>query len=169
MRHIRLIVLLLLSYGLSGFSNPPHKFYVSVMEIQQKDKSIQITFSVFWDDWNRFLEEKYNLKADLTADNEDPKAETILKEYLKQVIAININGKSVKINYIGREYEADLMFCYMEINDFSSVSKISIENKFFLDYIDSQQNIVHVKLSGERKSMLLDKDKPKGLLNFSAN
>lgn len=169
MRHIRLILLLLLfSPGLAGFSTPPHKFYVSVMEIQQKDKSLQITFSIFWDDWDRFLEERHKLKANLTAENEDPKAETILKEYLKQVIAININGKPVKINYIGREYETDLMLCYLEINDISSVSKISIENRFFLDYLDNQQNIVHTKLSGERKSILLDKDKPKGLLNFTA-
>lgn len=166
MRNLRLIFLLLL---LSSGLNPPHKFYVSVMEIQQKDKSLQITFSVFWDDWSRYLEEKHQLRANLTAENEDPKAESILKAYLKQVIGIDVNGKPVKINYIGREYNADLMYCYLEIDNLDAISKITVENKFFFDYIDSQQNIVHVILSKNRKSLLLDKDKPKGLLNFSTN
>lgn len=170
MQYIRLIVLLLfISSGLEGFSNPPHKFYVSVMEIKQKDKSLQITFSVFWDDWSRYLEEKHQLRANLTAENEDPKAEDILKSYLKQVIGIDVNGKPVKLNYIGREYNVDLMYCYLEIDDVDTVSKIAVENKFLFDYIDSQQNIVHIIISDNRKSLLLDKDKPKGLLNFPAN
>ncbi len=170
MRNFRLIILLLLlSSGLKGFSNPPHKFYVSVMEIRQKDKALQITFSVFWDDWSRYLEEKHQLRANLTAQDEDPMAESILKAYLKQVIAIDVNGKPVKLNYIGREYNVDLMYCYLEIDNIDAISKIAIENKFFLDYIDEQQNIVHVIFSKNRKSLLLDKDKPKGLLNFPAN
>jgi hypothetical protein len=115
------------------------------------------------------LEEKHQLRANLTAENEDPKAESILKAYLKQVIGIDVNGKPVKINYIGREYNADLMYCYLEIDNLDAISKITVENKFFFDYIDSQQNIVHVILSKNRKSLLLDKDKPKGLLNFSTN
>jgi len=170
MNYIRLIVLILLfSSGLYGFSNPPHKFYVSVMEIRQKDNTLQITFSIFWDDWSRYLEEKQQLRANLTSKNEDPKEEAILKAYLKQVIAINLDGKPVKINYVGRDYESDLMYCYLEINNISSISKIAVENKFFFDYIDSQQNIVHVIRADDRKSLLLDKDKPKGLLNFSTN
>lgn len=170
MRNFRLIILLLLlSSGLKGFSIPPHKFYVSVMEIRQKDKTLQITFSVFWDDWSRYLEEKHQLRANLTAQDEDPRAESILKTYLKQVIAVDVNGKPVKLNYIGREYNVDLMYCYLEIDNIDAISKIAIENKFFLDYIDEQQNIVHVILSKNRKSLLLDKDKPKGLLNFSTN
>lgn len=168
MHHIRLIVLFLsLSSTMTSFSIPPHKFYVSVMEIRQKDNALQITFSIFWDDWGRYLEEKHALIANLTSENEDPKAEILLKNYLKQVLAIDVNGKPYKINYIGRDYDADLMYCYLEINNIDAVSKIAVENKFFFDYIDSQQNIVHVILSENRKSLLLDKDKPKGLLNFS--
>jgi hypothetical protein len=36
-----------------------------------------------------------------------------------------------------------------------------------MDLFDKQQNIIHIKRYKQRKSLVLDIDNPKGLLNFN--
>ena len=44
--------------------------------------------------------------------------------------------------------------------------KQEIENKILFDTFEDQQNIIHIKTPEKRRSLVLDKENPKGLLNF---
>jgi hypothetical protein len=55
---------------------------------------------------------------------------------------------------------------YIEIQDVSEVKSISVENKLLMEVFEEQQNIIHFKKNKKRKSMMLDVDNPKGVLNF---
>ena len=43
---------------------------------------------------------------------------------------------------------------------------IEIENIILMYQYDEQQNIIHFRNKKRRKSLILDKDNPKGVLNF---
>jgi len=55
---------------------------------------------------------------------------------------------------------------YLEIPNISSFERIEIENKILFDTFEDQQNIIHIKTPDARRSLVLDKENPKGLLNF---
>jgi hypothetical protein len=145
-----------------------HKFYVSTTKVEYKEdkKSLQIITKLFIDDIEDVLQERYNPSISLATKKETKAAEDFLKKYVLQKFIVTIDGKEVPLRYIGREYEIDVVKIYLEANDVSDFKTIEVENKILFEISPSQQNIVHVKSRGEKKSLLIDKDNPKGLLNF---
>ena len=91
----------------------------------------------------------------------------LLKEYLFQKFKIHVNGTPVSYTYIGKEYDIDVVKCYLEVTNVKKLSTLEIENKVLHDMFDEQQNIIHVKKNKKRRSLVLEKENPKGLLNFS--
>ncbi len=147
-----------------------HKFYVSVTNIgySEKDDALQITSRVFIDDLEKVLEVRYGLKADLATGNESELADEYLEKYLRQKFVVEINGKNKPFDFIGRKYDNDLMIYYFEVKeiDLPSVTSIQIENEILTDLYDEQQNVVHFKIKGTKKSFVLVKSDTKGMLKL---
>jgi hypothetical protein len=147
-----------------------HKFYVSVTNISysEKDDALQITSRVFIDDLEKVLEVRYGIKADLATDNESELADEYLEKYLRQKFVIEINGENRPFDFIGRKYDNDLMIYYFEIAKINlpSVTSIQIENEILTDLYDEQQNVVHFKIKGKKKSFVLVKSDTKGMLKL---
>jgi len=147
-----------------------HKFYVSVTNINysEKDDALQITSRVFIDDLEKVLEMRYGLKADLATDNESELADEYLEKYLRQKFVVEINGENKPFDFIGRKYDNDIMIYYFEVKkiDLPSVTSIQIENEILTDLYDEQQNVVHFKIKGKKKSFVLIKSDTKGMLKL---
>ena len=77
-----------------------------------------------------------------------------------------MNGTKREYNYIGLQYDVDRVKLYLEITNVSALEQIEIENKILFDTFKDQQNIIHIKTPEKRRSLVLDKENPKGLLNF---
>ena len=77
-----------------------------------------------------------------------------------------MNGTKREYNYIGLQYDVDRVKLYLEITNVSALEQIEIENKILFDTFEDQQNIIHIKTPEKRRSLVLDKENPKGLLNF---
>jgi hypothetical protein len=77
-----------------------------------------------------------------------------------------VNGTKRDYNYIGLQYDVDRVKLYLEITNVSALEQIEIENKILFDTFEDQQNIIHIKTPEKRRSLVLDKENPKGLLNF---
>lgn len=162
---------LLLFFTLNSNSTqavPPHEFYVSVTELRlnAEKKELQITFTLFWDDWQRYLEDVKKIEPRLTYKDELPEATQILSEYLKQHFSVTINGKVSAFQFLGREYEVDVMHCYLLIENVENLKTISLRNTYLTEYQSDQQNIMHVITSQGRKSVMTDADNPNAVLNF---
>ena len=146
-----------------------HKFYVSTTTIEyvkEKD-AIQIISKMFVEDLEVILQERYDPSVVL-----DPKKETeidlnYLRKYVFQKFKIKINDKQVQLNYIGKEYDIDIVNMYFEIENISVLKSIEIENKILFDKFPEQQNIIHLITPESRKNLILDKNHPNGLLNFN--
>ncbi|MCB0457472.1 MAG: DUF6702 family protein [Flavobacteriaceae bacterium] len=145
-----------------------HKFYVSTTKVEyvQEKQSLQIITKLFIDDIEDVLQERYNTSLGLATQKEAKEAEAFLKKYALQKFKIWVDGKEASITYVGREYEVDVVKIYLESEDISEFKNIEIENKMLFEISPEQQNIIHVKNKDSKKSLILDKENPKGLLNF---
>lgn len=148
---------------------PVHKFYVSITKIEyvKEKNSIQIITKIFIDDIEDALQQQYDPSISLDTKKETEKADADLKKYILQKLNIKVNGKAVSINYIGKEYDTDMVVAYLEITDVKELKTITIENKLLFEMFPEQQNIIHLKTPSSRKSLMLDRDEPKGELKFN--
>jgi len=150
-------------------SSISHKFYVSTTNIEfvKEKKVVQIITKIFVEDVEQALQARYNASITLGSPKETTSDVAYLKEYVLKKLKISINGKPVTFQYIGKEYDIDIVNMFFEIENISEVKSIEVENKVLFDMFPEQQNIIHFVTSGSRKSLVLDKDNPKGVLNFN--
>ncbi|WP_299255123.1 DUF6702 family protein [uncultured Aquimarina sp.] len=163
-----LFILPILLVFLSSFA-VIHKFYVSVTQIEynKEEKSLQIISRIFIDDIEEVFRKRYDENIELVSEKQEAKVDQYLSTYLNQKLSITVNGQEVFFNYIGKEYDNDLVLCYLEVENVPSLEIITISNQVLMGFFDEQQNIVHVKKGKKRKSLILEKEKDKGMLKFS--
>ncbi|WP_024768996.1 DUF6702 family protein [Aquimarina macrocephali] len=168
MNKILLLFLFVMSVSLSSFKTA-HKFYVSVTQVDynEKQQSLQIVSRVFVDDIEELLKVRYDESTNLDKDEESPGVDKNLTIYLNQKLQFVVNGEKVSFTFLGKEYEDDLIICYLEIENVTSLHTIEITNQVLMDLFEEQQNIVHVKKGNQRKSLILEKEKDLGMLKFS--
>lgn len=145
-----------------------HKFYVSVTEIEynEKTQSLQIISRVFIDDLEDLLQTRYDSTMRLGKSNESPEAANYIKTYLKKKIEIQLDGKNVEVNYLGKEYEDDMVLLYLEVPKVTSFKSIEVKNALLTDMFIEQKNLVHVTYKEITKSLIFTKAKQEDLLKF---
>ncbi len=145
-----------------------HKYYVSVSEIEfvKEQKAVQITSRIFIDDFEKLLRERYDKDITLAIGNELSTVNFYTEKYLKEKFKIEINEQEVEFNFLGKEYEDDIMVSYLEIENIDSISSIQVISHILLDVFPDQQNIVRLKINSKNKSFLLTKENDKGMLKF---
>ncbi len=149
-------------------SSGAHKFYVSItkVEFSEEAQSVQIITKLFIDDIEATLQKRYDPNVSLDTKKETEAHALLLEKYVLQKFKVEIDGVAYQLEYLGREYENDVVKCYMEVPGITDLGKIEIENSILMDMFEEQQNIVHVKKGKTRKSLVLDKEHPAGMLNF---
>lgn len=162
------IVLLIALIPLLAFTSF-HKYYISVTEVDyiEKKQSVQLTTRIFIDDFEKVLRERYDENLVLGGKNESQNVDKYIETYLKDKIKVNINGKDMNLIFIGKEYDMDIMQCYIEIDKVKKINSIEITNQVLFDLYDEQQNMVKTKINSKQKSFLLNQGNKKALLNFN--
>ncbi|TPN81656.1 DUF6702 family protein [Aquimarina algicola] len=162
------IFCILFSLGLNSFTTV-HKFYVSVTQIDynEEQNALQMITRVFIDDIEELLKERYDTSISIDTKESDVKIDQYLNTYFNQKLSCIVNGQKVTFTFIGKEYEEDLMLCYLEIENINKLQSIEVSNEILMDVFEEQQNIIHVKKGKQRKSLILEKGNHSGLLKFS--
>lgn len=145
-----------------------HKYYVSVTQIEyvEDQQSLQIISRIFIDDFEKLLRERYDESITLGIENEAKEALLYTEKYVREKFSISIDGKVQKLDFIGREYENDIMFVYLEIPELTTINTMEISNEILFELYGEQQNIIRTKIKGKNKSFILLKENAKGVLNF---
>lgn len=145
-----------------------HKFYVSVTNVEHStsDKALQITTRIFIDDFQKALQMRYDFNEELTTEKNVKEVEQFMEKYLNKKLKFWVNGELKTFTFIGKKYEEDVTVCYLEIPNVETVSSLEVENDILYELEEEQQNLVHVKINKQRKSLLLVKENDKGLLKF---
>lgn len=162
------IIFLLMVFPLM-MSSTSHKFYVSTTNVEfvKEKQVVQVIAKIFVEDVEQALQARYDSSISLDGPKERASDVDYLKKYVLQKMEFKINGKEAKLNYIGKEYNIDIVNMYFEVEGISEFNSIEVENKILFDMFPKQQNIIHFKTLESRKSLVLDRDHPKGMLNFN--
>jgi len=167
MKYFRILLLLLVFPLVSATS--AHKFYVSITKIEyvKEKSSLQIITKIFTDDIEDALQQRYDSSISLDTQKETKTVDEDVKKYLLQKISIKVNGKPVQLDYIGKEYDVDMLVAYLEVTNVPDLKSLEIDNKILMEIFPEQQNIIHLKTPTSRKSLILDNDEPSGKLKFN--
>ena len=163
---IKKTFLLLLILPLLSFS--AHKYYLSLTQLEYKSetKSIQVIINVFMDDIELALNEDYSIDLQLTTKKELKDNDIYFKKYLEKKLTFKVDNVSKSFKYIGKEYDGDLVYFYLEIENIESVKNIEVVNRILTNHFPKQQNLIKSKVDKTHKSVLLTKENDKGLLKF---
>jgi len=164
--NIKKTILLLFIIPLLSFS--AHKYYLSLTQIEYRSDlhTIQITTNVFIDDIEVALNNEYKIDLQLDTNKELENNDFYFEQYLKEKLHFKINTIAKEINYIGKEYDGDLVYFYLEIEDIKEVNSIEITNKILTQRFPQQQNLIKSKVGKKHKSILLNAENDKGLLKY---
>ncbi|MEL7339619.1 MAG: DUF6702 family protein [Bacteroidota bacterium] len=160
------VLLILLILPTLGFIHP---FYFSLTQIDHNPQtnSLEITVKLFTGDIELALEAQGTGRMFLgEAQKEHIKADLYLERYLKQHFQLNVNGEAVQYEYLGKEVELDVVWCYVEVANVADVRKLVIKNSLLVEEFEDQQNVVQVKIGKQKKSALLGKGAIEESLSF---
>lgn len=162
---IILVIVILPLMAFSGF----HKYYISVTEVDYiKDKqSVQITSRIFIDDFEKVLRERYNENVVLAGKEETKEVNKYIQTYLRSKIRVRINNHDMNLIFIGKEYDIDIIQCYIEIQNVKQINSIEISNEVLFDVFEDQQNMIKTKINSKQKSFLLNQNNKTAVLNFN--
>lgn len=150
------------------FAFTAHKYYLSLTQIEYNNakKSVEIITNLFIDDIETALNDIHSRKFELDTKKEPKDSDTYFEQYLKKHLSFQLDGKPVSFNYLGKEYDGDVVFFYLEIENITSLSKIEVENTLLIKHFPTQQNLVKSKVNKKHKSALLTKSEINGILNY---
>jgi hypothetical protein len=174
----KIIGILFLTFFLFSFI-PKHAIHLSITEMNFKvkgeKKEIQISHKIFIDDLEKALQKNYseefkNSKPNLSTKIQHKEAQKYTYQYLKKVIDIKIDSEKEEINYIGWEFEGDIVWIYGVIERINKKDKstseketIFIKNMILIDLFNDQRNMLYLSKESTEKV------KVKEFLNFTSD
>jgi hypothetical protein len=164
MHHLSIVLIYL------GWLVSAHPFFISLTEIRQNpnSKNLEVAQKIFWDDLEVSLASYHKESFDILKPSDKNRLNEKIGSYLTTQFEIWIDGKKVKLNYLGFEVDEDAIWAYFESSPVTILSQIEVRNSILLQEIDSQQNIIHMYFPGNStpRSLLLAKGEPKGILKM---
>ena len=145
-----------------------HPIHVSVTEIEmdEKDKRLEIMMRVFTDDLELTLRQATNQpELDFLSLSEKGRDE-IAGGYLKSHFKISLDGKAQKITYLGHEQEDPALIFYIEVPNVKKWKTIQVQNDIIMEVHTDQSNLVHVTVKEKIRSLRLTKNTPADNLTF---
>jgi len=145
-----------------------HKEYFSLTKIDhnEKEQTLQITMRLFANDMDLALSKQFDQAIELGTEKEIADADILLETYLNQKFVIQINQERAVYQFIGKEFEKDAMYVYLEIKNITAIKEIEVSARMLQEEFPEQENIVKVNYKDVRRSLILTKQNDKGLLKF---
>lgn len=146
-----------------------HKYYMSMTQIEYvKDKeSVQIITRIFIDDFENLLRERYDESITLAGEDEPMTVDMYMERYLSEKIKIKINNEEAYFTFIGKEYDIDIVRCFLEIQDVKKIDSFEISNQVLFDLFEDQKNIIKTNINASKKSYILISQDNTAVLNFN--
>ena len=156
---IWLCIIPILAFGI-------HKHYISLTKIDfiEDKNAVQITMKFFLDDIEHALETRLEQPMELATKEEHSMANKYLETYLRQKFKIWINSEEQNYSYLGKEYENNEVFFYIEIDNIQEINTIEVENSMLFELFPEQQNYVKLNLNNVQKTFILVKANVKEML-----
>ena len=145
-----------------------HKYYLSLTQVEynKEQNRLEVIINVFMDDIEIAVNKEYDVDLRLTTKQELEDVDIYFKKYLLKNLSFLVNDKPVEYSFLGKEYEGDLVYFYIESSVIEDPSALQVNNTILFDYFEQQQNVIKFKNGSKRQSKILSKNNNKALLNF---
>ncbi len=145
-----------------------HKFYVSLTEIRYNPQSqrLEVSMRIFPDDLDLAFEKQFGINPHLVTALEHTNADSLIQDYLKFHFAIEVNDDPVILTYLGKEPEADAIWCYLESETIKYPASILVRNSILTNEFEDQVNIIQVYFGKWNKGLLLTREHISELLTI---
>ncbi|MEL4455453.1 DUF6702 family protein [Lutimonas vermicola] len=147
---IWLLIIPLLAFGM-------HKNYISLTKVDyiKEQNTVQITMKYFLDDIELALEKIHDQPMELAGKTENKLADKYLEDYIRQKFRIWINEEVYRYTFLGKEYENDQVFFYLELEGIEQINSISVQNSMLFEEFEDQQNYIKLDMDGVQKTFIL--------------
>lgn len=165
---ILLTLLVLFSMTLSSFG--PHKHYISLTQIEYvpAEKSLQITMRFFIDDLEKAVGGRFDKNLALATPDEMKNADVYIERYLENKFKIWLNGTELSPKYLGKQYEDDQVFFFLEVDKVDNIEILEVQNSMLMEVYEEQQNYIKLRIGEVDKTFILIKANDKEMLKMSA-
>ena len=145
-----------------------HKFYVSLTEIRYNPQSqrLEVSMRIFPDDLDRALLQETGIHTQLATELEAPCADSLLMEYLLERFHIVVNGERTVLHYLGKEQEANAIWCYLESEPVNKPVTLSVYQELLTEIFKDQVNIIQVYQGKWNRGLLLNRHERSGELTI---
>ena len=125
-----------------------------------------MVLKLFTDDLEECVRERSGVLLRLESPGELKEAKALLSEYIQSGFRLEVNGMPLGLEFLGREHEPGVTWCYLESEPVQAVRELYVVNSIMTEMYSTQANIVHVEVGSRKKSLLLNPDKLSGRLAF---
>jgi hypothetical protein len=139
-----------------------HEYYLSTTTLKwfPAKQQLQITSRFFLDDIEALMQEKTDQKVVFLPDSNLVEIDAFVKKFYLDNLSIKVDESPQAIQYLGREYKDDLLVVYAEIIlPTKAFQSINVHASFLIDFLNNQQNIIHLRSPNQKKSFLLTNQK----------
>jgi len=146
-----------------------HDFHLSKTEVRYKEdiSAVQVSTHIFIDDLEMVLAEYGHADLELFTKRENPKADQFIYEYIQASLLIEVDGRPLEFEWVGKEISEDLaaVWCYLEIPNVQIREEMHLLNKVLHDVFDDQKNVVSFQYNSNKKQHMFfsQGDKAKSL------
>lgn len=139
-----------------------HKFYLSLnlIEVDESSKHLEIALKFFVDDLEAGVKSQTGVDTYLSTPKEIENADDLVQKYIITHFWGLTGSEKLTIKYIGKEYEDDLCWVYIESSAINPSLPLTIHNTSVCDVYKEQQNIVQLKYKDLKLSAILDETHP---------
>tara|TARA_R110001592_G_scaffold101302_1_gene286720 strand:+ start:152571 stop:153020 length:450 start_codon:yes stop_codon:yes gene_type:complete len=145
-----------------------HPFFISLTDMvyNEKRQQIEIAQKIFWNDMETSLTIASGKQVNFLKPEDPELLESLIKDYMLANNKLEVDGKKLKLTYLGHEIEEDAAYFYMESEKVPEPSQVTIYNTILIDDFPTQQNIVNFYKNRKPKSLITRKDKISGTLEL---
>jgi hypothetical protein len=132
-----------------------HPFHVSVTEVDWNEElqSAEITCRVFYDDFEV-----------ATGVRVDDLTNEVVEKYVREKFTFRLDESEKEMNFVGFEFQQDVVFIYWEYKSIKDFNNILIENRILLEVYDDQENIIHIQKKDKIKSLRINHSNLNGVV-----
>ncbi len=127
-----------------------HKYHTSLTRIDYDadDKNLEISIRLFVHDLTPMLERRLKKQVDPA---KTPEVDAELFKYISENFVLRTSDETaVKLNWVGKEFENDVLFVYVEGAFAGDPAQLRVKNTIFFDYFDEQSNLVVARFGGKK-------------------
>ncbi len=145
-----------------------HDYHFGYGEIyyNKENKSLETSIKLFTDDLDKAVSKGKSFKLNLNTEEELSNSDGYIEEYILKNVAISINKKDIEINYLGKEYEDDIIWIYLEASKVKKIKDFKIKNTLLFDTFKDQKHLLNINIDKKTKSALLEKGHSKYQLSL---